>query len=213
MNKIQSKGIRKEKITMIDEVLNMLVENPESSASLDSFLSPEVNAEIFLLAMEETCTPDEFYNIVIEGAVELEAFGIIPRAEMISEVYDVEEIRTSSITNESFAPATEAQKKYAKKVVVKQDKDTIRDRIEKRACIRLGKENNDPNFKGYAKARKAMIAYREALYKRWLPEARKAAKVSMTATSAKASTMGNARGASIVDKMDQQIEKINSHKS
>lgn len=180
------------------EEMNAFLEDNSGDISLESSLTPELEGEIFLLAMEESCTPEEFYDIVIEGAVELEMYGLIPRSEMVSEIYDTEEDMIG----------TEAAKKYNKKIIVKQSKDDVYNRILHRSALRLAKAANSADWKKYKKGRTMMLEAREEIYRKFGSKAAQVTKQAMRSSATKAATMGNIKGASIVDKMDNQIAKM-----
>lgn len=173
---------------MFDEIFKELETNNSYSMSMESVLTPEMEAAIFLAAMEEECTPEEFHELVTESAIDLEIYKIIPNADDVS-------------------AAMEAG--YNKKVVTKQTKATVFNKVHKRACLRLAEADDGPLWKKYKKHRTAMIEAREEIYRKYSSKAKTVAKKSMSNSAKKASAMQTQKGNDIVAKMDKQIEKLN----
>lgn len=181
---------------MLDEhILQYVAEALEADPDIlenDGSASPKLETEIFLMSMEELLTPEEFSEIVIEGATQLELYGIITDATIVEESY--------SIANEAS---------YNKKVVIKQTKDSVMDKIQKRTCIRIEQEQNSSLWLQYHKGRTMMIDAREKMYKKNMSKARSLTMQSMQNSARKASAMSNKSGATIIERMDKQIAKMN----
>jgi hypothetical protein len=139
-------------------------------------------AAIFLAALADATTPEEYQKIAIEAAVELELFGLIPSASVATE---------------------------SRKYVVKMEKQNDMNREEKKACLRLAKAKNDPDWVIYAKARKLMIEKRHKLFAKYASQAKQVAKKVLQNSRRKASNMNSSAGKSIVDRMDKKIAEAN----
>lgn len=181
---------------MVDEsIFQYVAEALESDPDIltdNGSPSPKLESEIFLLCMEELLTPEEFSEIVIEGATQLELYNIITDASIVQETY--------SVANEAS---------YNKKVVIKQTKDSVMDKIQKRTCIRIEQEKNSPLWIKYHKGRTMMIEAREEMYKKNMAKAQSLTRQSMQNSARKASAMSNKSGATITERMDRQIAKMN----
>lgn len=180
---------------MIDDIIQYVSEALESDVNIleeDDSPSMKLETEIFLMCMEELLTPEEFSDIVVEGATQLQLYNIISDA---------------SIVDESYSIANEAN--YNKKVVIKQTKDSVMDKIEKRTCIRIEQEKNSSLWQQYHKGRTMMIDAREKMYAKNMSKARTLTKQAMQNSARKASAMSNKAGATITERMDKQIAKMN----
>ena len=154
----------------------------------DATLTEADESMIFLTALRDECTPEEFEEIVTKNATTLEAYGLISKADI----------------------ATEAQRN-----IVKLNNVASFNRIQKRTAIRLAAESNDQLYEKYAKFRKLMIEYRVKIYQKYGNKAKSEARriISNAGRKAKAipSSVGNV-GKSIGEKMDNAVKKFNSDK-
>jgi len=167
---------------MFNELNDFLLGN-ESLLDLedDDIIDGALEAEIFLAALREECENEEEYDrIATECATELELYGLIHSAEIVTE---------------------------ARKNIVKLNKEANYSKIEKRTAIRLAEKDNSSLYKAYIKGRKLMIAARIKIYERYLSKARPIAKKIIANSRRKASAMKSAGGATITQKMDAVIAK------
>lgn len=172
---------------MIDEILEAM-EQDTGFDHTGADLTPSLEAELFLIAMQDECDSEEEFNrLVTESAIDLEIYKIIPDASLVT---------------------TAMESGYNKKVVTKQTKSTVANRIEKRACIRLAEADDGPLWKKYKKGRTMMLEARQEIYEKYGSRGSKAAKTAMKNASKKAASMQTKNGNDIVAKMDKQIKKI-----
>lgn len=166
-------------------ILSMLLDEEPAfeSVSIDGDIA--VETELFLTAMMESCTPEEFEELVTDAAPTLEMYGVIENAEA----------------------AMEAQKN-----IVKLNKKAKMDSLWKKAAIRLAEKTNDTEYKKYRKYRDLMLESRTKIFAKYETKARKAARDAMANSRRKASNIGGSTGKSIVDKIDKHIEKVKMEK-
>lgn len=166
----------------MDEFMNFLNENADVDVDSISLEGTGAEAEIFLTALRDECTPEEFNAIVTEAATELELYGLIDSADI----------------------ATEAQKN-----IVRLNKAAVFNRTQKRTALRLAERAKDQLFDKYSKFRKRMIEYRLKIYDKYGNKAKSEARKIIANSRRKASAMKSSTGKTITDKMDKQIEKFN----
>ena len=144
-------------------------------------------AAIVLAAIESECTPEE-YQLVLENIHELEIYGIIPNAEIVTE---------------------------AKKIVYKQTKQMNMSREKARAALRIAERKNTGAWKRYHAARQKMLEAREEIYKQHNAEATKTAKNVLSNARKKASSMKGqtVTGDMIYNKIRAKQKKINGKAS
>lgn len=191
---------------MLNEVLEFMQDKSQSSSgsvSLESIITPELEDYVFLMAMEAECTPEEFHDLVIENAVELDMYGLLHNPSIIDELYE---------SPSDTQIATEGTN-YKKKVSYKQSKDMIYNKIKYRTALRIAKNANSPAWQKYKRGREMMIEAREEIYRMNGGKAEMATKRIMSGAAHKAAAMSNPRGASIVDKMDAQIAKFQAKRA
>lgn len=150
----------------------------------DVVLTPADESYIFLEALRSECTPEEFNELAIESATELELYGLIDSADS----------------------AMEGQRN-----IVKLNKFATLSSVQKRTAIRIGARKNDPDYKIYKKHRDAMIKAREKLFTKFASQSKSEAKKIMTNSKHKASAMSTPKGKSIADKMDKAIKKVDKN--
>lgn len=169
---------------MLDELINYINEEADvENVTLEGDTSTE--SALFLSALKDECTAEEYEALVNESAIEMELYGLIDSASI----------------------ATEAQKN-----IVKLNNAAVFNRTEKRTAIRLAERANDQLFEKYAKFRKLMIEYRMKIYEKYGSKAKSEARRIISNSRRKASSMNSSSGKTIVDKMDKQIKKFNKDK-
>lgn len=178
---------------MLDEIFEALEQDTSfgQGNGQAADLSQSLEAELFLVAMKEECSPEEFNALVVESAIDLEIYKIIPDASLV----------TSAM-----------ESGYQKKVVTKQTKAMVMDKVKKRACIRLAEADDGPLWKRYKKGRTMMIEARNEIYAKYNSRGDKAAKAALKNSSKKAASMQTKKGNDIVAKMDNSIKKLNKDK-
>lgn len=138
-------------------------------------------AMVIMAALKEECTPSEFESLM-ESARQLEIFDVIPNATTAMEAV---EKRIAHYTKTSkLSQATKA------------------------ACLRLAKAAGDPNYDKYRKYRILMFEAREKIYTKYESKATRVAKDILRGSKNSASSMKNATGKGISDKLDKTIKKI-----
>lgn len=137
---------------------------------------------IFLSALRDECTEDEYKALVTEGATEMELYGLIDTADI----------------------ATEAQKN-----IVRLNKLANFNKVQKRTAIRLAANAKDQLFEKYSKFRKLMIMYRVKIYQKYGNKAKSEARKIISNSHRKASAMHSTTGNTISQKMDNQVKKFN----
>ena len=161
---------------MLNEMMNYLGGNTEEVQ-----LSPADEAAIFLAALEDVCTVEEFNELVMESATELALFGLIENPDIVTE---------------------------AKKIVYKQTKEMNMNREEGKAALRIAKSLDTPEWKQYKKHREAMLEAKEKIYAKHGSKAKQEAKRVINNSKRKASAMNSVTGKTIVDKMDKKINEM-----
>ena len=136
---------------------------------------------LFLAALSDECSPEEFQQIVTECAHEFEVYGLISSADVVLE---------------------------AQKNIVRLNKYANFNKVQKRTALRLAENAKDQMFEKYAKFRKLMIGYRLKIYAKYGNKSKIEARKSIANAKRKASGMKSPAGKSIVEKMDHQISKL-----
>lgn len=160
--------------------------NPDEDVCPDDITlsSPADEAFLFLTALEEESTPEEYLEILENSAVEMQMYGLIPDASV----------------------ALEAQKN-----IVKLNKLATFSKVQKRAAIRLAAQTNDQNYKLYRKGRDMMIAARDKIMTKYGAKAKQEAKKSIANSKKKAMGMKSSGGKSIEKKIDRTIAKLDNN--
>lgn len=163
---------------MMSEMNNLLTQ--DSEINIDNIqLTPADESAILLSALRDTCANEDEYNaLVMEGAIEMELYGLIDSAAIV----------------------TEAQRN-----IVKLNKQANFSREESKACFRLAKRANDPHYAKYKKYNDLRKAEREYIYTKYASKGKTEAKAVINNSRRKASSMPSKTGKSIVDKMDKKI--------
>jgi hypothetical protein len=185
--------------------------NDESDESVtESFdvnpLTEEDKAVIFLEALYEECTDEEFQDLLVNHAYEMAMAGLVPDANICQEV--LESLYGEDPESDVPQIATEAMKK---KIIINNYKAANFNKIQKRTAIRLAGANKDPHYNKYVKYRKLMIQERIAIYKKYLTKSKAETKKIIKASKNKASTINSHSGKSIEHKMDAAIKKVNKN--
>lgn len=153
--------------------------------NIDSIsLSPADEADIFLTAIQDALTPEE-YASVMENLTELELYGLIESAEIATE---------------------------AKKIVYKQTKQMNLNREQAKAAFRLAKKANAGCWKKYHHHRQEMIKNRDIIFRTYGPKAKSEAKRVIMNSRKKASSMSNntVTGKTISDGLDKKVQEYSS---
>jgi len=166
---------------MDNDVFGFLNEIPVDEVTL----SPADESAIFLAALQDMCTPEEYNELVMENATELELYGLIDNASIVTE---------------------------AKKIVYKQTKQMNLNREQAKAAIQMSKNANDPLYKKYHKGRSMMVEARDDIYKKYQAKARSEAKRIVSNSKRKAASMNSAVGSRIEQKMEKKISDVRSGK-
>jgi len=165
---------------MMGEFNNFL--QTDNEVNIDTLtLDVADESAVFLEALKDSCTPDEYNTIVTESATELELYGLIDTAEI----------------------ATEAQRN-----IVKLNKQAAFSREEAKACFRLAKKANDPHFAKYKKYLDLKNGEKEYIYQKYGSRAKVVAKDVIRNSRRKASTMPSQTGKNIMAKMDKKIAEV-----
>lgn len=162
------------------DFLNPANESEEVDIDSISLESSYDEGLIFLTALREECTAEEYQKIVTESANELELYGLIDSADVALE----------------------------SKNIVKLNKLANFNKVQKRTALRLAEKAGDQLYEKYAKFRKLMIDARLKIFNKYLNKSKMEAKKSIMNAARKASAMKSTTGKSIVAKMDAQIEKL-----
>ena len=165
-------------------------ENDQVAAAVESATldSKEDATGLLLCAMREVCTPEEYNSLVMENATLWEVYGMLDNSQAVME---------------SAVPSR-------KKVVAKYTRASYLSRATKYACMRLAKNNNDPNFPKYIKYRNLMKDYREKIYTKWESKATREAKRLLRGDATAAASVKDARGRQMEDKINQAIKKVDN---
>ena len=164
---------------MMDEIMNYL--NEENVDDLQ--LSTADESAIFLAALQDVCTEEEYNALVMENATELALYGLIDDADMVTE-------------------AT----KIVKHKITKQEN---LNREQGKAALRLARKANSAEWKKYHKGRVMMKEAKAAIYKKYGSKAKGEAKKVIQGAKRKAASMNTVTGKTISDKMDKKIKEIN----
>jgi hypothetical protein len=179
-----------------------LFDDNSYDGSTESFadipLTDEDDAMIFLEALYESCSEEEFIDIMKESAYDLDAAGLVP-AEVCEAIVNK--------FNEEGSIATEA----VKKIVIKDWKSAKFNKIERKTAINMAKRNNDPNYKKYKFHRDKMKAFRSKIYQKYGSKAKSETRRIIRNSKRKASTISTPQGKSITTKMDEQIKRLDQN--
>ena len=162
------------------DFLNTATESEEVDIDSISLEGSYDEGLIFLTALREECTPEEYNKIVTEAAVELELYGLIDSSDVVLE----------------------------SKNIVKLNKLANFNKVQKRTALRLAEKAGDQLYEKYARFRKLMIDSRMKIFTKYLNKSKIEAKKSIMNSLRKASAMKSSFGKTIVDKMDSQIQRI-----
>lgn len=135
---------------------------------------------LFLTALRDECSAEEYAQIVQECATELELYGLIESADVVLEA----------------------------KNIVKLNKLAVFNRVQKRTALRLSEKANDQLYEKYSKFRKLMIDNRMKIFAKYANKSKNEARRSIANARRKVSGMKSPMGKSIVEKMDRQIAKL-----
>lgn len=163
----------------MNDMFGFLNETPVDQVEL----TPADESAIFLAALEEMCTPEEFKTLVLESATELELYGLIDDASIVME---------------------------AKKIMYKQTKQMDMNREQAKACLRMAKNAGDAEWKKYHKGRSMMLESREVIYRKYGSRARSEARRVLSDARRKASSMKSPVGTNITEKLDRKVALVNS---
>lgn len=142
--------------------------------------NPAIESEITLLALEAECaTPEEFSQLIVDGAMEMAMYGVIDKPEV----------------------ATEA----VKKIVVDNWKQANFNRIAKRTAIRMAMVNQDALYTKYKLYRDKLIDMRDKIYKKYGAKAKVEARKIIKNARNKAANMTSATGKDVTAKIDNAI--------
>lgn len=159
---------------MIDQMLNFLGE-----PDLDQIqATPADESAVFLSAMQEACTKDEYNTLVMENATDLEMYGLIDDADV----------------------ATES----TKKIVYKQTKQQSFTREQNKMCMRMAKRLNLPEYQKYRKYIQAAKVEREKIRKKLGSKAKQETKRALTNAKRKASTMNSGNSDKLMKKISER---------
>ena len=173
--------IKKERqgINMLSEMMNYL---SEDNIDVDNIqLDAADESAIFLAALQDVCTAEEYNELVMENTTELALFGLIENADIVTE---------------------------AKKIVYKQTKTMNMNREQAKAALRLAKKANDPLWTKYQKHRSQMIDCREKIFAKYGTKGKTEAKRVLNNSKKKASSANSVTGKTIVAKMDKKISEM-----
>lgn len=148
----------------------------------DLTLDAADESAIFLAALQDTCTPEEYEQIVVEGATELELYGLIENADAVTE-------------------AT----KIVKHKITKQEN---LNREQSKAALRLAKKANSAEWKQYNLHRTKMKEARAKIMQKYASKSKTEAKKVLQNSKRKASSMNSVTGRSIQEKMDKKIKEM-----
>ncbi len=169
-------------IVMFDELKGML-NGSESFLDLDddAIIDSALETEIFLMALREECESEaEYDRIVTEGATELELYGLIHEADIVTE---------------------------AKKNIVRLNKQANINMVEKRTAIRMAEKDNSPLYRAYSKGRQLMIASRLKIYEKYGSKAKTVARKVISNSRRRARAMKSDSGKAVSEKMDRASNK------
>jgi len=189
-------------MSYLDEIISE-GENTTEAFNVNN-LSEEDEATIFLEALREECTDDEFVSILKECAYEMASVGLVPSPDVCTYVlealYSPEDINNVEIATEGI-----------KRIVINDWKHANFDRIHKRTALRMAHNDNFAPAKRYDKYRKLMIQARNEIYAKYLPKAKAVARQIIRNSKRKASNISSPGGVSMAKKMDAQIQKLDGN--
>lgn len=166
---------------MLDDLMNVV----ESASIDDIVLTPADESAIFLAAMQDVCTPEEYHTLVTEQATEMELYGLIESAEIATE---------------------------ARKIVYKQTKQMNLNREQAKAALRMAKRENSADWKKYARGRKMMMEARDAIFKKHASKAMAESRRIINNASKKASSLkkdGRDGRVDINAKIQKKVAEVN----
>ena len=162
----------------MDEIMNYLNETNVEDVTLDA----ADESAIFLAALQDTCTPEEYESLVMENATELELYGLIESANIV----------------------TEATKIVKHKITKKENLN----REQAKAALRLAKKANDSLWKQYSMHRSKMKEARAKIMDKYGSKSKTEAKKVLQNSKRKASSMNTVTGKTIQAKMDKKIKEM-----
>ena len=165
---------------MVNELMNYL--NEENVNIDDLTLDAADESAVFLAALQDTCTPEEFNSLVMENLTELELYGLIDSAEVAQEGF-----------------------KIVKHKITKQEN---LNREQAKAAFRLAKKANSPEWKAYTKARTKMKEARAKIFTKFASKSKSEARKVLQNSKRKASNMPSVTGKTISDKIDKKIKEM-----
>lgn len=157
-----------EDITFEDDDMDTLSLTEEAAILLDTIAS-------------ECETQEEFENLIMESAAEMELYGLIPDAQAAMEAMKVLKIDNWKIKK--------------------------RNRAVNRECIVLAKNANDPIYKKYKINRDKMRVNRAKIFKKYEAKAKAHVRKAMTNSKAKASSMNTPAGKSLTARLNASMSK------
>lgn len=188
---------------------DILTEGQDVTESFNtSSLTEEDEAVIFLEALREECTDDEYVDLLKNCAYEMAVVGLIPNPEVCTHV--LESMFTPEDLNGSEYLGI-AEEGVRKKIVIDDWRHANFNRIQKRTALRMAHRDGFSAAAKYDKYRKLMIQERNKIYDRYLNKARSVTKQIIRNSKNKASNISTPGGTSITKKMDQQINKLDKN--
>lgn len=163
----------------IDTVMNYLNEENVDDITLDA----ADESAIFLAALQDTCTPEEYQQLVLENTTELALYGLIDDPDIVTEAA-----------------------KIVKHKITKQEN---LNREQSKAALRLAKKADSSEWKKYEKGRKMMLEAKAKIFQKYASRAKAEAKQVLKNSKRKASSMPSVTGKTITQKMDKKINEMN----
>ena len=163
--------------TSFDSIMNFLNEPDVDEIQLDA----ADESAIFLAAMQDTCTPEEYQQMVMENTTELALYGLIEDADIVTE-------------------AT----KIVKHKITKQEN---LNREQSKAALRLAKKADSAEWKKYEKGRKMMLEAKAKIFQKYASRAKTEAKKVLKNSKRKSSSMPSVTGKTISQKMDKKLKE------
>lgn len=168
------------------DFMDFLIPTQESATddNIDKLeLTPADESAIFLTALRsESASDEEFLRVVSENSTELALYGLIEDTEALE----------------------------ATKTIVRMNRFDKFNAVQKRTCIRLAAQANDPLIKRYIKGRTMMKEAREAIFDKYNNKAKTEARKSLSNSKKKAAAMKSAAGRDITSKIDKSIKKFDA---
>ena len=168
----------------MDDIMNFLSDSENNYDDVE--LSSADESAIFLAALQDSCTPEEYEQLVLENATELELYGLIENAEMVKEAMTV------------------VKHKITKQENLKRE--------QSKAALRIAKRKNTPEYRKYKFHKQKMREYRDKIYAKTASNAKKEAKNVVMNAKRKASSMNTVTGKTITEKMDKKIKEMEKSK-